>query len=111
MEYCSIEKNAKDEINDPVLEHTFGNKTVHKISLPSQMRIKNTDLNLEKYSNMYPRNLDSFARWNVFYEEPEHEDNVCFLQKNTIATVENSRVQISTPYLSLKNGSNFNAAD
>ncbi|GFV13492.1 transposable element Tcb1 transposase [Trichonephila clavipes] len=91
-------------------------KQEYKRSSPLCMSLKNKNLNLEKYSTMYPRNFNSFAGTNVEYEEPEHEFNECFLQNNAFDTFErvcrrDARVKTSTSFSSLANISNFNAGE
>ncbi|GFY65696.1 zinc finger protein [Trichonephila inaurata madagascariensis] len=114
LDYCDIGANQKCEASDPVVNNAHEVKQEYMSSSPLRMNLKNINLNLEKYSKMYPRNLDSFARSNIVYEEPEQEGNECFLQKNAIDTLEkecgrDAGNKTSTSYSSLTNLSNFNS--
>ncbi|GFY37099.1 uncharacterized protein TNIN_206811 [Trichonephila inaurata madagascariensis] len=114
--YCDIGANQKCEASDPVVKNANDCRQEYKSSSPLLMSFQNINLNLEKYSKMHPRNLDSFARSNVVYEEPDYEGNECFLQKNTIDTLEkecgrDAGVKASTSYSSLTNLSNFIAGE
>ncbi|GFV05803.1 hypothetical protein TNCV_5035421 [Trichonephila clavipes] len=66
-EYCDIETNPNSEANNPVLKYAHEDKQ-YRIPSLSCMNLNNMDLNLEKYSKTYPRNLNSFVRSNVVYE-------------------------------------------
>ncbi|GFY37100.1 zinc finger protein [Trichonephila inaurata madagascariensis] len=114
LDYCDIGANQKCEASDAVVKHAHENKQEFKSSSPLRMSFQNINLNLEKYSKMHPRNSASFVRSNVVYEEPKHEGNEYFLQKNTIDTLEkecrrDAGVKTSMSYSSLTNFSNFNA--
>ncbi|GFU97824.1 zinc finger protein [Trichonephila clavipes] len=84
MNYCDIGTNHKCEASDPVLKNAKECKQEYNSSSPLSMSHKNINLNLEKYSTMYPGNFNSFAGSNVMYEKLEHEVNECFLQKKYI---------------------------
>ncbi|GFV05820.1 uncharacterized protein TNCV_5035591 [Trichonephila clavipes] len=86
MDYCDIGMNQKCEANDPVVKNAHDDKQEYKSSSPSRMGVKNINLNLEKYSKRYRRNLDSFARSKV-----ANEDNEGISQKNAILEKECGR--------------------
>ncbi|GFY52353.1 hypothetical protein TNIN_32071, partial [Trichonephila inaurata madagascariensis] len=91
MDYCDLGMNLKHEANDPVVKTAHENKQEYMSSSPSRMSHKNINLNLEKYSKMYPRNFDSFARSKVLKKEPQHEDDEGILQRNATLEIECGR--------------------
>ncbi|GFY75549.1 zinc finger protein [Trichonephila inaurata madagascariensis] len=116
MEYYNIRTVQNCEANDPVVKIGHGYKQEYKSSSQSRMSLENINLNLEKYSEMYRRNLHSLARSNVLYEEQEHEYNECTSQRNAIAILEkecirNAPVKMSEPCSLLTKCSNFNAGE